>query len=185
MNQGVSKAMHPLKAVGNNLFHVSFLFSSGVQSSIFTRFPYMSSYCLPFVYICFCHFYKDTAHKIQAYSCFIVLHFIGTLQILHFLQIGFIVIVPFLLSHWDFSFVFGYGLSFLVGSSVFLLMVVQQLWFWCSHKRLWVCVFYPAILNRSLFHKLNVAGSPVLSMSVGTVFSKKRLLALCLCVTFW
>ena len=67
VSQGVSKAMLPLKVVGNNLFHVS-LFSSGIQSSIFTHFPCMSSYCLPFVYICFCHFYKDTTHKIQAYS---------------------------------------------------------------------------------------------------------------------
>ena len=80
-----------------------------------------------------------------------MLHFIGTLQILHFLQIDFIVIVSLLLSHWDFSFVFGYGLSFLVGSSVSLLMVVQQLWFWCSHKKWWERVFYPAILNWSLF----------------------------------
>ena len=76
VSQGVSKAMLPLKAVGNDLFHVSLLFSSGIQSSIFTHFPCMSSYCLPFVYICFCHFYKDTTHKIQAYSvllCFTLL----------------------------------------------------------------------------------------------------------------
>ena len=39
----------------------------------------------------------------------------------------FIVIVPFLPSHCGFSFVFGNGVSFLVSSSVFLSMIVQQL----------------------------------------------------------
>ena len=39
----------------------------------------------------------------------------------------FIVIVPLLPSHWGFSFVFGGGASFLVSSSVLLLMTVQQL----------------------------------------------------------
>ena len=39
----------------------------------------------------------------------------------------FIVIVPFLPSHCGFSFVFGCGVSFLVSSSVFLSMIVQQL----------------------------------------------------------
>ena len=39
----------------------------------------------------------------------------------------FIVIPPLLPSHWGFSFVFGCGVSFLVSSSVFLLMIVQQL----------------------------------------------------------
>ena len=39
----------------------------------------------------------------------------------------FIVIVPLLPSHCDFSFVFGCGVSFLVSSSVFLSMTVQQL----------------------------------------------------------
>ena len=39
----------------------------------------------------------------------------------------FIVIVPLLLSHYGFSFVFGCGVSFLVSSSVFLSMTVQQL----------------------------------------------------------
>ena len=39
----------------------------------------------------------------------------------------FIVMVPFLPSHCGFSFVFGCGVSFLVSSSVFLLMIVQQL----------------------------------------------------------
>ena len=39
----------------------------------------------------------------------------------------FIVIAPLLLSHCGFSFVFVYGVSFLVSSSVFLLMIVQQL----------------------------------------------------------
>ena len=39
----------------------------------------------------------------------------------------FIVIVPLLLSHCGFSFVFVCGVSFLVSSSVFLLMIVQQL----------------------------------------------------------
>ena len=38
-----------------------------------------------------------------------------------------IVIAPLLLSHCSFSFVFGSGVSFLVSSSVFLLMIVQQL----------------------------------------------------------
>ena len=40
---------------------------------------------------------------------------------------GVIVIEPLLLSHCGFSFVFGYGVSFLVSSSVFLLVIVQQL----------------------------------------------------------
>ena len=39
----------------------------------------------------------------------------------------FIVIVPLLPSHCGFSIVFGCGVSFLVSSSVFLLMIVQQL----------------------------------------------------------
>ena len=39
----------------------------------------------------------------------------------------FTVIVPLLPSHCDFSFVFGCGVSFLVSSSVFLSMIVQQL----------------------------------------------------------
>ena len=39
----------------------------------------------------------------------------------------FTVTVPFLLSHCGFSFVFGCGVSFLVSSSVFLSMIVQQL----------------------------------------------------------
>ena len=39
----------------------------------------------------------------------------------------FIVIVPPLLSHCGFSFVFGCGVSILVSSSVFLSMIVQQL----------------------------------------------------------
>ena len=39
----------------------------------------------------------------------------------------FIVIVPLLLSHCGFSFVFGCRVSFLVSSSVFLSMIVQQL----------------------------------------------------------
>ena len=39
----------------------------------------------------------------------------------------FFVIVPLLPSHCGFSFVFGCGVSFLVSSSVFLLMIVQQL----------------------------------------------------------
>ena len=36
-------------------------------------------------------------------------------------------IVPLLLSHRGFPFVFGHGISFLVGSNVLQLMVVQQL----------------------------------------------------------
>ena len=39
----------------------------------------------------------------------------------------FIVIAPLLPSHSGFSFVFGCGVSFLVSSSVFLSVVVQQL----------------------------------------------------------
>ena len=39
----------------------------------------------------------------------------------------FTVIAPFLPSHCGFSFVFGRGVSFLVSSSVFLLMTVEQL----------------------------------------------------------
>ena len=39
----------------------------------------------------------------------------------------FTVIAPLLPSHWGFSFVFGCGVSFLVSSSVFLSMIVQQL----------------------------------------------------------
>ena len=39
----------------------------------------------------------------------------------------FIVITPLLLCHCGFSFVFECGVSFLVSSSVFLLMIVQQL----------------------------------------------------------
>ena len=39
----------------------------------------------------------------------------------------FTVIVPLLPSHCGFSFVFGCGVSFLLSSSVFLLMIVQQL----------------------------------------------------------
>ena len=39
----------------------------------------------------------------------------------------YIVIAPLLLSHCGFSFVFGCGVSFLVSSSVFLSMIVQQL----------------------------------------------------------
>ena len=38
----------------------------------------------------------------------------------------FIVIAPLLASHCGFSFVFGCKVSFLVSSSVFLLMIVQQ-----------------------------------------------------------
>ena len=40
---------------------------------------------------------------------------------------GFTVIAPFLPSHCGFSFVFQCGVSFLVSSSVFLSMIVQQL----------------------------------------------------------
>ena len=39
----------------------------------------------------------------------------------------FTVIAPLLLSHCGFSFVFGRGVSFLVSSSVFLLMIAKQL----------------------------------------------------------
>ena len=43
------------------------------------------------------------------------------------MELDFIVIVSLLPSHCAFSFVFGCGVSFLVSSSVFLLMTVQQL----------------------------------------------------------
>ena len=39
----------------------------------------------------------------------------------------FIVIAPLLPSHFGFSFVFGYGVSFLLSCSVCLSMIVQQL----------------------------------------------------------
>ena len=39
----------------------------------------------------------------------------------------FIVIAPLLPSHCGFSFVFGCGVSFLVSSGVFLMMIVEQL----------------------------------------------------------
>ena len=39
----------------------------------------------------------------------------------------FVVIAPLLLSPCGFTFVFGCGVSFLVSSSVFLLMIVEQL----------------------------------------------------------
>ena len=39
----------------------------------------------------------------------------------------FIVIAPLLPSHCGFSFVFGCGVSFLLSSSVFLSMIIQQL----------------------------------------------------------
>ena len=41
--------------------------------------------------------------------------------------LDFAVITPLLLSHCGFSFLFGCGVSFLVNSSVFLSMIVQQL----------------------------------------------------------
>ena len=48
----------------------------------------------------------------------------------------FIVIAPLLPSYCGFSFVFGHGESFLVGSSILLLlMAVHQLQFQCSHQR--------------------------------------------------
>ena len=78
VNQGVLKAVLPLKALRNNLFHVSLLSYSCIQSSIFTCFPCMSSCCLPSVYVCFGQFYKDTSHKVQAYLvllCFTLLRF--------------------------------------------------------------------------------------------------------------
>ena len=57
------------------------------------------------------------------------------------------VILPLLLSCWGFPFALGHGVSFVVGSNILLLMVVQQ-WvaileffiFW--HSLLWVSTFY-------------------------------------------
>ena len=43
------------------------------------------------------------------------------------MRFPFIVFAPLLLSHCGFSFVFGCGVSFLVSSSVFLSMIVQEL----------------------------------------------------------
>ena len=43
------------------------------------------------------------------------------------MEFDFIVIAPLLPSHCAFSFVFACGVSFLVSSSVFLSMIVQQL----------------------------------------------------------
>ena len=43
------------------------------------------------------------------------------------MEFDFIMIEPLLPSHCGFSFVFGYVVSFLVSSRVFLLMIVQQL----------------------------------------------------------
>ena len=43
------------------------------------------------------------------------------------MEFDFIVIAPLLLSHCGFSFVFGCGVSFLVSSSIFLSLIVQQL----------------------------------------------------------
>ena len=61
----------------------------------------------------------------QYESCFgiIVLHFVGH----HLACMGFDcnVIAPLLPSHCSFSFVLGYGVSFLVGPSIFLSMVGQ------------------------------------------------------------
>ena len=43
------------------------------------------------------------------------------------MQFDFIMIVPLLTSCFSFFFVFGHGVSFLVGSSILLSMVVQDL----------------------------------------------------------
>ena len=62
------------------------------------------------------------------------------------------VIAPLLLSHCGFSFVFGCGVSFLVSSSVFLSMIVQQLVVIpvLSQEGGSECLsFYSAILNQS------------------------------------
>ena len=62
----------------------------------------------------------------------------------------FIVIVPLLLSHWGFSFVSGCGVCFLVNSSVFLSMIVQQLVVILVLTRGSECTsFYSTILNQS------------------------------------
>ena len=64
------------------------------------------------------------------------------------MESDFSVIAPFLLSHCSFSFVFGCEISFLVGSSVFLLMLVQQLIDFGALTRRSECTsFYSAILN--------------------------------------
>ena len=59
-------------------------------------------------------------YLVLLFSNFSVTHQVG-------LGCDFIMIVPLLLFHCSFFFVFGRGVSFLVGSSVLVLMVVQQL----------------------------------------------------------
>ena len=52
----------------------------------------------------------------------------------------FITIAPLVSSRCGFFFVFGWRVSFLIGSSILLSMVLQQLWFWCFHKKGWAHV---------------------------------------------
>ena len=64
----------------------------------------------------------------------------------------FIVIVPLLPSHFGFSFVFGYGESFLVSSIVFLLMIIQQLVVMLVLSLLFVfCVSYVSFVCDSTY----------------------------------
>ena len=65
---------------------------------------------------------------------------------------AFIMIAPLQPSHCGFSFVFGCGVSFLVGSSIFLLMVVQLLVviLVLSQEVVSTSPFYSTILNQSL-----------------------------------
>lgn len=67
------------------------------------------------------------------------------------MRLDFIVTVPLLPSYRGFSFVFGHGYPFLVGSSIFLLMVVQQLVAIpvISQEEIKSTSFYSAILNQS------------------------------------
>ena len=64
----------------------------------------------------------------NSWSTYLVLLF-SSLSVTHPVCLGFdfVMTVPLLLSHWSFFFVFEHGVSFLVVSSVLLLMVVQHL----------------------------------------------------------
>ena len=67
------------------------------------------------------------------------------------MESDFSVIAPSLLSHCSFSFVFGCEISFLVGFSVFLLVLVQQLIDFGALIRSECTSFYSAILNQSRY----------------------------------
>ena len=62
-----------------------------------------------------------------------------------------------------FSFVFGCGISFLLGSTVFLLMVVQQLWFWSSHRR------WAHVLQLHHLESIFIVGFTYISMIISAI----------------